>query len=57
MTSLVSESIDFFSMASRKHGIQSKVHFEEEHIIFIESSEVVERVKYESVQPKRLQIY
>lgn len=44
-------------MASRKHGIQSKVHVEEEHIIFIESSEVVEQVKYESVQPKRLQIY
>lgn len=40
-------------MANRKHGTQSKTHFGENHHVFIESSEVMEWVKYENVQTKK----
>lgn len=40
-------------MGSRKYKIQWKAHFEEKHNIFLESSEVLECIKYESVQTKK----
>lgn len=51
------KKLKIFSLANRKHGIQSKTHFGQNHNLFIESLEVMERIKYEIVQPRMVQIY